>query len=194
MKRACQEIRLTVHTTSDRIAGTETFGGRCGPAPLLGPARILATVAAALSPFPNSLAKVVLPLALILLALAGGIWASQRPGISPEKPLAGTVRDDEDELPLAGASVVIRRTSSAADLTTDAYGRFVIAKPTRGATLDISAPGHQDSTLTIGKDNVSDIYLSPTVLEGAVLHAYPRAPVSATVKAGQVAGQADAQG
>ena len=89
---------------------------------------------------------------------------------------------------------MIRRTSSAADLTTDAYGRFVIAKPTRGATLDISAPGHQDSTLTIGKDNVSDIYLSPTVLEGAVLDAYTRSPVSATVKAGQVAGQADAQG
>ncbi len=73
------------------------------------------------------------------------------------RSISGTVVDQGNKTPLAGATVTVKETG--ASTVTDAGGRFTVQAPTGNATVVISSVGYADQAITVG-DGESNLSFS----------------------------------
>jgi len=104
---------------------------------------------------------------ILILFIAFFSWHSN----AQEKEISGTVTTADDGLPLPGASVIIKGTSSGAQ--TDFDGLYTI-KANIGDILVVSYIGMKSAEVTIGVDNVYNIALESDneTLDEVVVVAY----------------------
>ena len=81
----------------------------------------------------NQKIKILIPLLFLLLSLA--ISAQS------QKTITGTVLSSEDNMPLPGASVIVKGTSNGA--STDFDGKFTISVNSNQTTLTVSYIGYK---------------------------------------------------
>ncbi len=73
--------------------------------------------------------------------------------------ITGTVYGADDKLPIPGATVKIKRTSTG--VVTNQSGRYDLNAPD-GSALVVSFIGYQTKTVAIGKRDTLDVYLDPS--------------------------------
>jgi len=102
--------------------------------------------------FPHGkLRKLLLPLKLtVILTILTSFSAFA------QRTVTGTV-SDKDQLPVAGANVVVKGTQVGA--MTDAQGKFSIAVPSAGNTLVVSFIGYASKEVPIGTSSVINVTL-----------------------------------
>ncbi|MDP8910106.1 MAG: carboxypeptidase regulatory-like domain-containing protein, partial [Chloroflexota bacterium] len=112
---------------------------------------------------------------LLLLVACGG----------PSVPLTGTVLDAYTGEPVAGATVEVGRAKA----TSDAAGKYQLAKWSAKGKLRASAAGYEPAEIDLAQQPVDqasgaptrDISIRPNVLSGAVTERYTGAPVADAV-------------
>ena len=89
-----------------------------------------------------------------------------------EKTITGTVTSAEDELPVIGANILVKGTSSGT--ITDVDGKYELTVPGPDAVLLISYTGMKDQEITVGEQTVIDLVLSSSaeLLEEIVVVGY----------------------
>ena len=78
------------------------------------------------------------------------------PATAQQKSITGTVTGAEDNLPIIGATVLIKGTSTGT--LTDLNGKYQITAP-QGATIEFRFVGKKSKELVVGAANVYDIAL-----------------------------------
>ncbi|MCG2461483.1 TonB-dependent receptor [Flavobacteriaceae bacterium F89] len=79
-------------------------------------------------------------------------------GWAQERTITGTVVDAEDNLPLPGASVVVKGTTTG--VVTDFDGKFTIEAPTRESILTFSYVGYQPQEITVGDKRTFNVSMA----------------------------------
>jgi TonB-linked SusC/RagA family outer membrane protein len=95
--------------------------------------------------------KKLLKVFLLLLFFVAGTA-----GVYAQRTVTGTVVD-KDQLPVAGANVVVKGTQIGA--ITDGLGKFTIAVPSTGNTLVVSFIGYTSQEVLIGTSSVINVTL-----------------------------------
>jgi TonB-linked SusC/RagA family outer membrane protein len=78
------------------------------------------------------------------------------PAVAQQKTITGTVTGSEDNLPIIGATVLIKGTSTG--VVTDLNGKYQISAP-QGATIEIRYVGMKTKEVVVGASAVYDIAL-----------------------------------
>ena len=78
------------------------------------------------------------------------------PAVAQQKTITGTVTGSEDNLPIIGATVLIKGTSTG--VVTDLNGKYQISA-TQGATIEIRYVGMKSKEVVVGASSVYDIAL-----------------------------------
>lgn len=90
---------------------------------------------------------------LLLILLLTGLML---PVAGQQKTVTGTVKSSEDNLPIVGATVLIKGTTSG--VVTDINGKYQLSVPA-AAVLEIRYVGMKTATIVIGNANVYDVTL-----------------------------------
>ena len=86
-----------------------------------------------------------------------------------QRTISGTVIDDPKGVPMVGASVIVKGTTTGT--VTDVDGKYSLSVPTGSATLVFGFVGYQSQEVTLGASNVVDITLSESTLQEVVVTA-----------------------
>ena len=95
---------------------------------------------------------------LLLLVFVFGISSFL---VQAQKTITGTVLSSEDNLPVIGATVLIKGTTTG--VTTDVNGGFNISAP-EGATIEIRYVGLRTKEFVVGTQSIYDVVLDPDLL------------------------------
>jgi hypothetical protein len=78
------------------------------------------------------------------------------PAVAQQKTVTGTVTGAEDNLPVIGATVMIKGTATG--VATDLDGKYSISAP-EGAVLEFRYVGMKTKEVTVGTSNVYNVTL-----------------------------------
>jgi len=91
---------------------------------------------------------------LLLLVFVFGISSFL---VQAQKTITGTVLSSEDNLPVIGATVLIKGTTTG--VTTDVNGGFNISAP-EGATIEVRYVGLRTKEFVVGTQSIYDVVLT----------------------------------